>query len=77
MTQHQTRNHSPADQLIEALDELSFQICWTLGRPGSVHSADADPPDGYFDTPVQFALDRVRNALVAYRHPRSGVTDRV
>lgn len=77
MTQHHTRHHSPADLLIEALDELSFQICWTLGRPGGMPPADSDPPEAAFDPPVQFALDRVRHALVAYRHPRSGVTDRV
>jgi len=59
----QTKNQtSPADELIEALDELSLQVCLALQQEKPWDALEAPPGSA-----VDESFERLRAALTAYR----------
>ena len=67
----QTLIPSPAQDLVEALDELSLVICRALGEHCLMCSASADRPVRDIDADeLEAALARVRRSLSLYRDHR-------
>lgn len=61
MTVQRTLQTSPAEDLIEALDELSLQI-WVARSGGETW----DPLDAPAGTPVDVCFERLRVAMAAF-----------
>lgn len=65
----QTLIPSPAEDLVEALDELSLVICRTLGEHCLMCRAKGDRPVRDVDADeLEAALTRVRQSLRLYRN---------
>ena len=65
MTVQRTIHVSPAEDLVEALEELSLQI-WVAQTNGETW----DPVDAPADTPVDECFERLRVAITAFRRHR-------